>query len=146
SEEASDAGTDDSDSDSDLAALQEKIDAAAEIPDVAPYFAGYGDKVENTDALQGKKIMIIPGNSQIPACVQLAGGASAFAEALGRETTVFANSGATSELNSAVSQAINSKYDAIITGCSFDPKTIGPAISQAADAGIPVVVYGATLQ
>jgi ribose transport system substrate-binding protein len=130
----------------DLAALSKKVTQAAAAPDASSYLAGYGDTVSDPGGLRGKKLMIIPGNSHIPACAAMAQADAALARAAGMTATVIANGGTTAEHNAAVKQAITSHYDAINTGCDFDPKTAAPAITQASAAGIPVIAYGATQQ
>lgn len=128
----------------DTSALAKKVAQAAAVPDASTYLAGYGEKVSDPGSLHGKKLMIIPGNSHIPACAAMAQADAALARAAGMTAKVIANGGTTAEHNAAVKQAITSHYDAINTGCDFDPKTAAPAITQAAAAGIPVVAYGAT--
>lgn len=133
-------------SSADLSKLSKEVKQAAAQPDASTYLAGYGDKVTNPENLRGKKVMIVPGNSHIPACAEMSDAAAALAQAAGMEANIVANGGTTAEHNAAVEQAITSHYDAIITGCDFDPKTAAPAISQAVAAGIPIVAYGATQQ
>lgn len=133
-------------SSADLSKLAKEVQQAAALPDASTYIAGYGSKVTNPEKLRGMKLMIVPGNSHIPACAEMAQADAALAQAAGVQATVFPNGGTTAEHNAAVTQAITQHYNAIDTGCDFDPKTAAPAIAQAAAAGIPVVAYGATQQ
>lgn len=136
---SSEAGSDDL-----LGTLRAELDKAESKPDFAEYAKLYGAPIANPDVLKGKKLMIIPGTSKIASCVEQADAAKALAEAAGIETTIFANQGEAAERIQAVTQAINENYDAIIMECSFDPKVSSTAITQAAEAGIAVIVYGAT--
>lgn len=133
-------------SSADLSKLAKDVQQAAALPDAKTYLAGYGSKVTNPEKLRGMKVMIVPGNSHIPACAEMSQADAALAQAAGMDATIFANGGTTAEHNAAVAQAITQHYNAINTGCDFDPKTAAPAIAQAAAAGIPVVAYGATQQ
>jgi ABC-type sugar transport system substrate-binding protein len=116
------------------------------VPSFSTYAAGYGSKVPNTSNLRGKKLMIVPGDSALAACTEIAQADAAIAGAVGMKATIFANQGTEAEYNTAIENAIHQHYAAIDLECDFDPTLVAPAISQAANAGIVVAVYGATQQ
>ncbi|MGH3252599.1 MAG: sugar ABC transporter substrate-binding protein [Trebonia sp.] len=130
----------------DLSALSAAVDKGAAIPNFSDYASGYGDKVPSTANLAGKKIMIVPGDSALAACTEIAQADAALSTELGMKPTIFANQGSTAEHNTAIENAIHQGYAAIDLGCDYDPTTNAPAIAQAQKAGIVVAVYGATQQ
>jgi ABC-type sugar transport system substrate-binding protein len=129
-----------------ISALTSDVNAGAAIPSFSTYAAGYGSKVPNTSNLKGKKLMIVPGDSELAACTEIAQADAAIAGALGLQPTIFANQGLESQYNTAIENAIHQGYAAINLECDFDPTLIAPAIAQAEKAGIVVAVYGATPQ
>ena len=130
----------------DLSALATSVNQGAATPSFSTYAAGYGSKVPNTSNLSGKKLMIVPGDSELAACTEIAQADAAIAGALGMKTTIFANQGTEAEYNTAIEDAIDQHYAAINLECDFDPTLVAPAIAQAQKAGIVVAVYGATPQ
>jgi ribose transport system substrate-binding protein len=135
-----------SSSSANLSALSSAVNAAAAVPSFSTYAAQYGGTVANTSNLKGKKIMILPGDSALAACTEIAQADAAIASAVGMVPTIFANQGLESQYNSAIEDAIHGGYAAIDAGCDFDPTLVAPAIAQAQKAGIVVAVYGATQQ
>jgi ribose transport system substrate-binding protein len=129
-----------------ISALTSDVNTGAAIPSFSTYAAGYGSKVAGTSNLAGKKLMIVPGDSELAACTEIAQADAAIASALGMQPTIFANQGLESQYNTAVENAIHQGYAAINLECDFDPTLIAPAIAQAEKAGIVVAVYGATPQ
>jgi len=129
-----------------LSGLNSDVNAAAAIPSFSTYAADYGSKVPNTSNLAGKKIMILPGDSALAACTEIAQAVSALASDEGMKPTIFANQGTEAEYNAAIEDAIHGGYAAISAGCDFDPSLVAPALEQAEKAGIVVAVYGATQQ
>jgi ribose transport system substrate-binding protein len=130
----------------DLSALAAQVNAAAAIPSFSTYAARYGGKVSNTSNLKGKKIMILPGDSALAACTEIAQAVAALATDEGMTPTIFANQGLESQYNTAIEDAIHGGYAAIAAGCDFDPTLVAPAFAQAQKAGIKIAVYGATQQ
>jgi len=122
------------------------VNAGAAIPSFSTYAAGYGGKLPSLANLAGKKIMILPGDSALAACTEIAQADAAIATAVGMVPTIFSNQGTEAEYNSAFEDAIHGGYAAIDAGCDFDPTLVSPAIAQAKKAGIVVAVYGATPQ
>jgi ribose transport system substrate-binding protein len=120
------------------------VNKAAAVPSFSDYAAGYGGKVGDVSNLKGKKIMIVPGDSALAACTEIAQAAAALATDVGMKPTIFANQGTTAEHNTAIENAIHQGYAAIDLGCDYDPTTNAPAIAAAQKAGIVVSVYGAT--
>jgi ABC-type sugar transport system substrate-binding protein len=129
-----------------LSALASAVNQAAQVPNFSDYAANYGGKIPNTSNLRGKKIMIVPGDSALAACTEIAQADAALSSALGMKPTIFANQGTTAEHNTAIENAIHQGYAAIDLGCDYDPTTNAPALAQAQKAGIVVAVYGATQQ
>jgi ABC-type sugar transport system substrate-binding protein len=122
------------------------VNQGAAVPNFSTYAAGYGSKLPSIANLSGKKIMILPGDSALAACTEIAQADAALATAAGMKPTIFANQGTTAEYNAAIEDAIHGGYAAIDAGCDFDPTVVAPAIAQAQKAGIVVAVYGATPQ
>ncbi|MGH3171957.1 MAG: sugar ABC transporter substrate-binding protein [Trebonia sp.] len=129
-----------------VSALTSAVNQGAAVPSFSTYAAGYGSKVPNTSNLGGKKLMIVPGDSALAACTEIAQADAAIAGSLGMQATIFANQGTEAEYNTAIENAIHQHYAAIDLECDFDPTLVAPAISQAESAGIAVAVYGATPQ
>jgi ABC-type sugar transport system substrate-binding protein len=127
-----------------VAALGNAVNQAAAVPSFSDYSAGYLGKLPSTANLAGKKIMIVPGDSALAACTEIAQAASALASDVGMKPTIFANQGTTAEHNTAIENAIHQGYAAIDLGCDYDPTTNAPALAAAQKAGIVVSVYGAT--
>jgi ABC-type sugar transport system substrate-binding protein len=129
-----------------LSALASGVNAAAAVPSFSTYAADYGGKIPSIASLSGKKVMILPGDSALAACTEIAQADSAIASAAGMKPTIFANQGTETEYNTAIEDAIHGGYAAIDAGCDFDPTLVAPALAQAEKAGIIVAVYGATQQ
>lgn len=129
-----------------VSALAKAVNQAAAVPKFSTYAADYGGKLPSLANLSGKKIMILPGDSALAACTEIAQADAAIATAVGMKPTIFANQGTTAQHNTAIENAIHQHYAAIDAGCDFDPTTSAPAIAQAEKAGIVVAVYGATAQ
>lgn len=129
-----------------LSALSSAVSQGAAVPEFSTYAANYGSKVPNTSNLKGKKIMIVPGDSALAACTEIAQADAAIASELGMKPTIFANQGTTAEHNTAIENAIHQGYAAIDLGCDYDPTTNAPALAQAQKDGIAIAVYGATQQ
>jgi ABC-type sugar transport system substrate-binding protein len=126
--------------------LQSDVNRGAAVPSFSTYLGSYNGKVPNTSNLSGKKLMIVPGDSTLAACTEIAQADAALAADLGMKSTIFANQGTEAEYNSAIEDAIHGGYAAINLECDFDPTLVAPAIAQAKKAGIVVAVYGATPQ
>jgi ABC-type sugar transport system substrate-binding protein len=131
---------------SDTSALGDAVTKAAAVPSFSDYASGYGGQLKSISALKGKKLMIIPGDSALAACTEIAQADAALAKAAGMVPTIFANQGTTAEHNTAIENAIHQGYAAINAGCAYDPTTNAPAIAQAQKAGLIVSLYGVTQQ
>ncbi len=131
---------------SDTSALSDAVTKAAAVPSFSDYASGYGGQLKSISALKGKKLMIIPGDSALAACTEIAQADAALAKAAGMIPTIFANQGTTAEHNTAIENAIHQGYAAINAGCAYDPTTNAPAIAQAQKAGLIVSLYGVTQQ
>ena len=129
-----------------VSALTSDVNQGAAVPNFSTYAAGYGSKLPSIANLSGKKIMILPGDSALAACTEIAQADAAIATAAGMKPTIFANQGTEAEYNAAIEDAIHGGYAAIDAGCDFDPTLVAPAIAQAQKAGLVVAVYGATPQ
>jgi hypothetical protein len=129
-----------------LSALAKDVNQAAAIPNFSTYAANYGGKITDPAKLRGMKLMIIPGNSQLIACTEIAEADAAIATDVGMTATIFSDDGATADLNSGIETAIQQRYNAIDLGCDYDPTTTAAALAQAQSAGLAIAVYGATPQ
>jgi ribose transport system substrate-binding protein len=129
-----------------ISALTNDVNQGAAIPSFSTYAAGYGSAIPSIANLSGKKIMILPGDSALAACTEIAQADAAIATAAGMVPTIFSNQGTEAEYNSAFEDAIHGGYAAIDAGCDFDPTLVTPQIAAAQKAGIVVAVYGATPQ
>ncbi len=129
-----------------LSALATAVNTAAAVPSFSTYAASYGGKITNPRSLRGMKLMIIPGNSQLIVCTEIADADAAIATEMGMTATIFATDGATADLNTGIETAIDEHYNAIDLGCAYDPTTTAAALAQAQSAGIAIAVYGATPQ
>jgi ABC-type sugar transport system substrate-binding protein len=127
-------------------ALSDAVTKAAAVPNFSDYASGYGGQLKSISALKGKKLMIIPGDSALAACTEIAQADAALAKAAGMIPTIFENQGTTAEHNTAIENAIHQGYAAINAGCAYDPTTNAPAIAQAQKAGIVFSLYGVTQQ
>ncbi len=140
----SSSGSSSSSSSADISALTSAVNQAAAIPNFSDYASNYGSKIPSIANLAGKKIMIIPGVSALPACAEIAQAAAALATAAGMKPTIFQNQGTPAEHNTGIENAIHQGYAAIDMGCAMNPQDDAPAIAQALKAGLVVESYGAT--
>jgi ABC-type sugar transport system substrate-binding protein len=129
-----------------LPALAKDVSQAAAIPNFSAYAAGYGSKITDPARLRGMKLMIIPGDSQLVACTEIAEADAAIATDMGMTATIFSDDGATADLNTGIETAIQQHYSAVDLGCDYDPTTTAAALAQAQGAGLAIAVYGATPQ
>jgi ABC-type sugar transport system substrate-binding protein len=129
-----------------LSALARDVNQAASIPSFTTYAANYGGKITAPAKLRGMKLMIIPGNSQLVACAEIAEADAAIATDMGMTATIISDDGATAEENTGIETAIDQHYNAIDLGCDYDPTTTAAALAQAQSAGLAIAVYGATPQ
>lgn len=129
-----------------LSQLQADVTAASAQPTFKTFASQYGAKLKNPSKLRGMKLMIIPGNSALAACEEIAQADANIAKAMGMTPFIFQTTGLTTQYNSAIQQAIDQGYKAIDLECDFNPATVAPGIAQAQAKGIKVVVYGATSQ
>jgi ribose transport system substrate-binding protein len=143
---AGNSGSSGTSSSADLSALASDVNRGAAVPNFSTYEPNYGGKLPSIANLSGKKLMILPGDSALAACTEIAQADAAIATAAGMKPTIFANQGTEAEYNTAIEDAIHGGYAAIDAGCDFDPTLVAPAIAQAQKAGIVVAVYGATPQ
>ncbi|HTW97620.1 MAG TPA: substrate-binding domain-containing protein, partial [Acidimicrobiales bacterium] len=129
-----------------LSALAAAVNAAAAQPSFATYAKNYGSALTNPGALKGEKVMVMPGDSQLAACEEIAQAFSVLAKAEGQSPTIFQNDGETSQYITAFEDAIHEGYKSISIECDFNPASVAPVIAQAEKAGVKVIVYGATQQ
>ncbi len=129
-----------------LSALASDVNQAAAMPSFTTYATDYGGKITDPAKLRGMRLMIIPGNSQLVACTEIAEADAAIATDMGMTATIFSDAGATADLNTGIETAIDEHYNAIDLGCDYDPTTTAAAVAQAQSAGLAIAVYGATPQ
>ena len=129
-----------------LSALATDVNQAAAIPSFASYATSYGGKITDPSRLRGMKLMIIPGDSQLVGCEEIADADADIATDMGMTATIFSDDGATADLNDGIETAIDQHYNAIDLECDYDPTTTAAALAQAQSAGLSIAVYGATPQ
>jgi ABC-type sugar transport system substrate-binding protein len=129
-----------------MSALASDVNQAAAIPSFRSYAPNYGGKITDPAKLRGMKLMIIPGNSQLITCTEIADADAAIATDMGMTATIFLDDGTTADLNTGIETAIDQHYNAIDLGCDYDPTTTTAALAQAQSAGLAIAVYGATPQ
>jgi ABC-type sugar transport system substrate-binding protein len=128
-----------------LSALATDVNQAAAIPSFSSYAASYGGKITDPARLRGMKLMIIPANSQLITCTEIADADAAIATDMGMTVTIFATDGATTDLSNGIATAIDQHYNAIDLACD-NPTTTAAALAEAQSAGLAIAVYGATPQ
>jgi ABC-type sugar transport system substrate-binding protein len=109
-----------------------------------PTFTVPGPPVRDVASLRGKKVMVIPGTTHIPTCVQIADAAAQLASAVGMKPTIFQTSSGSQGWTTGIEDAIHQHYAAVMLECALDPSLIAPAIAQAQKAGVRVTAYGPT--
>lgn len=126
------------------AATLKQLQAQVAKAESVPAFNNPGPAVKNVASLRGKKVMIIPGTTHIPTCVQIADAAAQLASAAGMKPTVFQTSSGSQGWNQGIEDAIHQHYAAVMLECALDPAEVAPAITQAQKAGVRVTAYGPT--
>ena len=126
------------------AATLKQLAAQVAKAESVPSFTSPGPAVKNVASLRGKKVMIIPGTTHIPTCVQIADGAAQLASAVGMKPTIFQASSGSQGWNQGIEDAIHQHYAAVMLECALDPSQVAPAIAQAQKAGVRVTAYGPT--
>lgn len=104
-----------------------------------------GPAIQNMAALKGKKIMALPGTSQIPTCVQDVKVIKSIGDAAGTPVTIINTSGQVSQWESAIDLAISQHYAAVDFICDDVPSIIGPEIEKARSHGVKVFGYGLSM-
>jgi ABC-type sugar transport system substrate-binding protein len=120
-----------------LSQLQADVAGAQKVPE----FTSPGPAIKNTGALQGQKIMAIPGSSQLSACEQMVEAEKSIGDEAGTPVTIYQNDGLTQQWESGVNTAISQGYKAVILTCSINPLSIEPVLQKAQRAGVKVVDY-----
>ncbi|SOS19406.1 sugar ABC transporter substrate-binding protein [Pseudomonas syringae pv. cerasicola] len=95
-------------------------------------------------AQTGKRLALVQVNQQALYFTQITQGAQAAAKAAGAELVVFNANDNPSAQNDAIEAYIQDKVDAILV-CAIDVNGIKPAVTAAAQAGIPVVAIDAVI-
>jgi ribose transport system substrate-binding protein len=93
--------------------------------------------------MTGKTVFEIPITSEVPFITAVEEGMGQAAAAVGARLVVYPNQGEPSHWAQGISTAIAQQADAI-TLFAQNPELLGPAIRQAEEAGIPVVVVRTT--
>lgn len=88
----------------------------------------------------GKKVFIIPSNSAIPVAESVSTQIGSLVEEHGGEWTVFTSKGTPTDWTAGIDQAISAGADVIVMVQGVVPDLIIPALQNAKNAGIPVVV------
>src|SRR5688572_17622955 len=108
-----------------------------------PTFVPPGPPFDAVGAMTGKTVFEIPITSEVPFITAVEEGMGQAAAAVGARLVVYPNQGEPSQWAQGISTAIAQRADAI-TLFAQNPDLLGPAIRQAEEAGIPVVVVRAT--
>ncbi len=95
-------------------------------------------------AQTGKRLALVQVNQQALYFTQITQGAQAAAKAAGAELVVFNANDNPAAQNDAIEAYIQDKVDAILV-CAIDVNGIKPAVTAAAQAGIPVVAIDAVI-
>lgn len=121
--------------DADLPAAQARIDQYA----APPEFDAPGEPFDAKASVTGRTIAGIPVNSAIDFTQYYAEAAKRIADEVGFTYTTWPNQGSPTEWTQGIQKAISEDADLIELFAGIDPAQIAPAMSQAGDAGIPVV-------
>lgn len=108
-----------------------------------PTFVPPGPAFDATSNLRGKTIFEIPITSEVPFVAAVERGMKAAAGEVGAKVSVYSNQGQPSQWAQGIRTAISQRADAI-TLLAQDPALLGPQITQATKAGIPVIVLRVT--
>lgn len=108
-----------------------------------PTFVAPGPPFDAVGAMTGKTVFEIPITSEVPFITAVEEGMGQAAAAVGARLVVYPNQGEPSHWAQGISTAIAQQADAI-TLFAQNPELLGPAIRQAEEAGIPVVVVRTT--
>ncbi|MGH8973919.1 MAG: sugar ABC transporter substrate-binding protein [Acidimicrobiia bacterium] len=125
--------------DADVAGAAAQLDRYRALPLFVPPGPAFGA----AEALSGKTIFEIPITSEVPFITAVEEGMRQAAALVGARFVVYSNQGEPTQWAQGISAAIAQKADAI-TLFAQNPRLLGPAIRQAEEAGIPVVVVRAT--
>lgn len=128
-------GTTGSAADADLPAAQARIDQYS----APPAFEAPGDPFDAKAAMAGRTIAGIPVNSAIDFTQYYAEAAKRIAAEVGFSYTTWPNQGSPTEWSQGVQKAISENADLVELFAGIDPAQIGPAMTQAGDADIPVI-------
>ncbi|GAA5137002.1 hypothetical protein GCM10023339_76720 [Alloalcanivorax gelatiniphagus] len=119
----------------DLNAAQVRIDELSK----PPAFEAPGEPFDAAELLAGKTVASIPVNSAIDFTQYYADAGQRIADKVGFEYSVWPNQGSPTEWGQGFQKALSEDADVIELFAGIDPAQIVPQMSQAADAGVPVV-------
>jgi ribose transport system substrate-binding protein len=105
-----------------------------------PAFTAPGPQVDAAKA-KGKSLFIIPETSEIEACSTTDTDLVSIAKQEGIKTTVFQDTGLTSQWVQGIGLAIQEHYSAVGLVCGIDPTAIAPEVEKARAAGIAVIGF-----
>ncbi len=108
-----------------------------------PTFVPPGPPFDAVGAMTGKTVYEIPITSEVPFITAVEEGMAQATATVGARLVVYPNQGEPSQWAQGISTAIAQQADAI-TLFAQNPELLGPAIRQAEEAGIPVVVVRTT--
>lgn len=131
----SDASDSRSGAEADIAAAQATVDRYSK----PPTFEAPGEPFDAASAMSGATIASIPVNSAIDFTQYYAKAGERIADAVGFEFTTWPNQGSPTEWGQGMQKALSEDADLIELFAGIDPAQIAPQMSQAADAGVPVV-------
>ncbi|MPQ99125.1 substrate-binding domain-containing protein [Modestobacter sp. I12A-02628] len=114
---------------------QEQIDRYSQVP----AFELEAEPFDIT-AVAGSTIFNIPSSSQVPYVVEVDAEGAELAERFGATWIEYDNQGSPTQWAAGVEQAVNQDVDLIILSQGVNPSLLIPSLTQAEDAGIPVLV------
>ena len=115
---------------------QAQVDKLRQVPD----FVAPGPPISDIGKVKGKKIFIIPNQSDVPLVTDVGKTMASLAERAGATATDCPNQGRPSQWAQCVDQAIAQKADVIVLNFAPDPLLLQPQLAKAQKAGIPVVL------
>jgi ribose transport system substrate-binding protein len=124
-----------SEAQADMDYVKSQIEAAMEVPK----FVFDGAPIDVSKA-EGKTIFNLPTTSAVPMNELIHQTHKTVCDMLGINYIEYSNQGTPTEWAAGISQAINQQVDIIILTGAPNPKLLEPQLTQAKEAGIPVIV------
>ena len=104
-----------------------------------PSFTPAGEPFDAKACMKGKKILSVPASSAIPFLKTINTSMAAIAKEVGFTFQAWENQGQPSQWVQGVDFGVNNKFDLIDLLAGADPRSLGPQIKAARDAGVKVI-------